>query len=96
MIEHRNPRYYTVITESTTTRAGLEFDIERIDKFPLYREGQVYDDLAVITLKHEVHNNTIPVCLPQSADVFDQRLAYVLEYTPMHNGHMKVLLDVIL
>jgi len=85
-----NPRYYTVMTESTTTRAGLEYDIERIDKYPLYREGTAYDDIAVVTLKHETHNNTIPVCMPQDGDVFDQRLAFVLEYSPMYNGHMKV------
>ncbi|XP_003742967.1 clotting factor B [Galendromus occidentalis] len=85
-----NPRYYSVMTESQTTRAGLEFDIERIDKFPLYREGSAYDDIALLTLKHEAHNNTIPVCLPTAGESYDQRLAYVLEYTPIYNGHMKV------
>lgn len=81
-----NPRIYTVRLESDSTDRGSEYNVQQIDLHPDYLPGNSYYDLAVMTLRTDVPNDTMPICLPGRTDTFDYRLSYVLEWSPKYFG----------
>ncbi|XP_077557129.1 clotting factor B-like [Haemaphysalis longicornis] len=83
---HQNPRLYSVQLESESTEYGAEYGVYDVDVHPDYLPGSSYYDLAVVTLRRDVANDTMPICLPTRTADFDNRLSYVLEWSPKYYG----------
>ncbi|CAN7991407.1 unnamed protein product [Ixodes hexagonus] len=81
-----DPRLYTVRLDSESTETGNEYNVQHMELHPDYVRGSSYYDLAVLTLEADVSNDTMPICLPESADTYDNRLSYVLEWSPKFYG----------
>ncbi|KAL1432524.1 hypothetical protein MTO96_013276 [Rhipicephalus appendiculatus] len=84
----QSPRLYSVQLESESTESGVEYNVYDVDVHPDYLPGSSYYDLAVMTLRTNVANDTMPICLPTRTDAFDKRLSYVLEWSPKYYGNL--------
>ncbi|KAK8768412.1 hypothetical protein V5799_015122 [Amblyomma americanum] len=82
----QSPRLYSVQLESESTESGVEYNVYDVEVHPDYLPGSSYYDLAVMTLRREVANDTMPICLPTRTDAFDNRLSFVLEWSPKYFG----------
>ncbi|CAN8000766.1 unnamed protein product [Ixodes pacificus] len=82
----KDPRLFTVRLDSESTDTGNEYDVRYIELHPDYVNGGSYDDVAVLTLRTEVSNDTMPICLPTGTDTYDNRLSYVLQWSPKYYG----------
>ncbi|KAL3245818.1 hypothetical protein MRX96_058340 [Rhipicephalus microplus] len=54
----QNPRLYSVQLESESTESGVEYNVYDVDVHPDYLPGSSYYDLAVMTLRANVANDT--------------------------------------
>ncbi|XP_064485341.1 clotting factor B-like [Ornithodoros turicata] len=81
-----SPRRYSVQLESESSDSGTEYNIHFITRHPSYVRGQTYNDLAILTLRTEVPDVTVPVCLPDPAESLDNMRAYVGEWLPKTPG----------
>lgn len=81
-----SPRRYAVQLDSGSSDSGTQYNIFFITRHPSYVRGKAYGDIAIVTLRTDVSNDTSPICLPSATESFDYKPAFVAEFLPKAPG----------